>query len=1237
MTYSDAKSRVSLLCIVVLAACCLMVASVSASPDVTHVNLTLEPGLPGANAALVCFHINTGLTQNNGIFITFDENTDADAITNQCIWITYNGNSAPPNRVIIIHNPDSEYAQYGFPDDTTTIKMDVPFPIPFNNNVCVNFTCLEFPCPINCSGINVWANTDVEPKPVISNKDYIDVEISGAVLYGSGTIRSESGAYAPFTERWDCGYDPTYTITPGPCNGIDAVYIDGDPAETSPYGELTMNPDGTATFVFDPLHCSHVITAGFDQNDVQITAIVEEGCGNITSEVSYKVAPPDFIDVLNCSEDACYRIKPCISWRIKDVLLDNTSVVNDPTYQAFVNGSAHYCINNITVNHTLKAKFERAPVDVYLKYQVPLDQCGYIVTYPDETVQVAGFSNISDALEFTDCLWQGGDSANFTITGHTSGNIYGTFSSGSWTDGSAVGDSVSVDNILFDETEHFKALVNYNDGTQAWIPFTITSSTPVVLGSNVVKVLNVMGTGSGSTPGYSDEFDLMGSPSGTNFGSFSNGVFVAGDSLGEKLDIVVTPPAGCPETYIITYIADDSWKDYDSAFNATITILEDGQIIWAPAMPQNVVNILDVIPQMPAWHLSIVPPDEGGLIGAVIVVQDGMYAETIEMDTPGVVLRSMNGAASTIIDANGIAPEIGNDPLKDVAAVLITAGCTQFEGFTVRDAGRNAGGSPDIDGNGYIDARGIVVHPQSWKCMESTICDYQIPCRYGRVNILNNTVHGSMAEGILAINTTVLVAGNDVYENCWDGFAAENITCGVECIDPEAITHGYFAVNELLGNAFHHNGFHACNCCVEMGKWTNVDCTNKSRVSFTMDGTNGGKYAGWIDSGIEIRSIQCCMPKDGDPVTVQSEVNGENGWIPSLLYIVDNEIYENTHAGISLWSTATPDYCPFDITIVENQIRDNGVFGISSAADEPEHIIIKYNNIVGNEWWGIKNWNTEEDLIAKENYWGMPGGPSMGPAPICHEMDQRSYALGNGDAVSHYVHYNPWLYTNFEEVLSNDPTRYYGSDSLELQEGWNTLSVPLSLADEGSSITSIKTLGRFLIDFPSPEQNYVIVLQYNAATQQFEIADDLIPARGYYIKMLKPSKFPVLYSGEPGFPSFPVDAGWNLVGAAFGIDRYDDEPWFDEGRWAVARPPEDPESFKTVEDALDSLISDFPRGASTVVSPSVPGQIESWGIGPGQYAEKYMYTGEGYWVYMVNPGTLSGFEITPFHFTFSLP
>lgn len=1167
MTYSDANKRITLLCILLLMGCCLMVAPVAANPDVTHVTYTIEPGKPGVNDySIVCFHINTGLTPNNGIFITFDQNTVVDdPFCPSCVNITYDGWSLHPTWVKVIHNPDPEYAQYGFPDGTTTLKMDVPRDIPFNNDVCVNFTCgLEYPCPINCSGYHVWANTDVEPKPVLSNNDYLQVFVD-AIPPSGGTITPEG------REWYDCGDTPTYTISPGKFYDCErpVVWIGESEDPINVTSEL-VQVGSNWTYTFDPLHCSWWINATFAR------------------------CPPD--------------------------------------------------------------------ITVCLKYQVPKEECGFIDVICPPWM---GYNTINDALNFTDDLYVGGDSANFTLLGSLTLHDFGTYDGG-WIPGSPLGENTDVYILSAPENETFKITYNKNDGSQYTATVLINSSTiSIPLDSDVVKVVNIVGAGSGSSPGYDDQFQVQGSS--TLFGTY-NGGFIPGASLGEGIAVTVnTAPASNPETYRVTYTGDDA----TSGNLVYLILLSDGITkVWVPSMPTNVVDVTDVQSQQFAWDLHTQcwidsHPEFGGLVGAQVLVTNGTYPETFEMDTPGVVLMATNTgspAGGAIIDAYGIMPAFNNTEFPDhTAAVLITAGCTEFNGFTVKDAGQNVGGSPDLDGNGLIDAAGIAVHPSSWKC-EATLIDndsyYQTSCHFGRVNIINNTVFGSTAEGILANDTVILVEGNNVYDNCWDGFAGEMLHCGVECVDPFAITHCPIASSEILYNEFHDNG------CGDMSTWVGQDCINKSWTSFSTAYYLNGGDPFWIDSGIEIRSVQCCDPQDG-----QFSLNGKGCTMPNIQpslvfsdpFIIGNKIYNNTHAGINLLEEALPDDCntPVIISIIENKIHNNGVFGISSFVDdasepvqipfdgftETERLVIKYNDITGNTWWGIKNFvgiagpvGNNDDIIAKENWWGKIGGPSKGPLPICHEPDQQSMALGNGDAVSHHVHYNPWLTQTYCVVMANDPVRWYGSDTLELQEGWNTLSVPLTLDDRADNITEIGTLGCFLTG-----ENFVVAYQFNANTHLFEpISPNFIPARGYYIKMKEATRFPVLYSGSesPGLPAFPLSTGWNLVGSAFGIDRIRFGP-YEEGRWAVADPDgggfgADFEAAKMVVDALDSLESEVPRGLSTVVSPSVPGQISSWSASENNLGGKRMYTGEGYWVYMVNPGTLSGFEITPFHFTFDL-
>jgi hypothetical protein len=627
-------------------------------------------------------------------------------------------------------------------------------------------------------------------------------------------------------------------------------------------------------------------------------------------------------------------------------------------------------------------------------------------------------------------------------------------------------------------------------------------------------------------------------------------------------------------------------------------------------------------------------PEWEGYIGVVVEVDNGTYDEDIIVDTPGVHLKNKEGA-SPVIDGS----------------VSLLAGCTGIEGFTVTNS----------------DTNGIFIWPSSDKCVNTSIhdcelvceepeclldCDKLVPCCKGRINVVGNHIYGNDDNGIRVKDAVVLINGNEIYNNGDDGIDAGCLFCGVECIDPEALTHSP-ACSEIIYNTIYSNGQG------ENGEWE-VD------GHFTSDPTACDELKGWTDAGIQIRCVgsewcpceECCeceppcecILDDGADFVSQQEDQEPCGGCNQTLYIAHNDVYANYHAGIYLMKGATQGG---NIIIQGNQLHENGIFGMLTEAELPCRIEFRCNNIWCNTYWGVKNLACC-DLIAKENYWGSAGGPSAGPEPIvqcidcrCHEPDQRSDALGNGNAVSHKVHYNPWLYdwACEDKICGSNPcgpVRIYGSDSLELQCGWNTLSVPVMLADEGDTMMEIAGLGKFIT-----ADNFIWILKWDATAKTWVdvgAGNEIItPGVGYYIKMTDDSRFPVLYNDgpSPGLTAVPVESGWNLIGAPWGIDRLKDCCADDEGRWAVASPDAgDPEAFKPVWEALESIKegNGGTKGVAIVVSPSVPGQINIFsasvtsGFWDPIYNNKEMATGEGYWVFMVNPSTYAGFEITPFYF-----
>ena len=277
--------------IVILTFILLFCGAASADSQVTHVNLSVDPGIADQdNIWNVSFHINRGLVNDtDGFFITFDQDFTVDTYFNpDCITVTYDGQSAHPNRIIIINNPNPDYPLYQ--DGTTTVKFNNPLNIPFNNNVTITFSCgIHNPCPINCSGYYVWANTDMECTPSISNYVYLQIPVT-AVSGTNGTVESPDGVISPplHTEDFTCGAAPVYTITPDPFFSIADVTVDTVSVVDTPGWMLF--PDGHAEYTFPPLECYHIIRAEFEAGgNLTIQKIADQEIVSPGEEFTYEI------------------------------------------------------------------------------------------------------------------------------------------------------------------------------------------------------------------------------------------------------------------------------------------------------------------------------------------------------------------------------------------------------------------------------------------------------------------------------------------------------------------------------------------------------------------------------------------------------------------------------------------------------------------------------------------------------------------------------------------------------------------------------------------------------------------------------------------------------------------------------------------------------------------------------------------------------------------------------------
>jgi uncharacterized repeat protein (TIGR02543 family) len=174
--------------------------------------------------------------------------------------------------------------------------------------------------------------------------------------------------------------------------------------------------------------------------------------------------------------------------------------------------------------------------------------------------------------------------------------------------------------------------------------------------------------------------------------------------------------------------------------------------------------------------------------------------------------------------------------------------------------------------------------------------------------------------------------------------------------------------------------------------------------------------------------------------------------------------------------------------------------------------------------------------------------------------------------------------------------------AVDLTAGWNTFSTPVSLDPDQDTLNVLL-----------PDDAYDVAYGFDASTQSWELISgdyQMQPCEAIYIKMKSTYTLTLtINTSLTAPPSKELLTGWNLISLA------------------------NLESMKANE-ALTSVyeITGGVRGYSQVISQGV-GSQKAWTYARDQTisgTEKgWMQPTEGYWVFMVNPGTLAGFSTTP--------
>lgn len=313
-----------------------------------------------------------------------------------------------------------------------------------------------------------------------------------------------------------------------------------------------------------------------------------------------------------------------------------------------------------------------------------------------------------------------------------------------------------------------------------------------------------------------------------------------------------------------------------------------------------------------------------------------------------------------------------------------------------------------------------------------------------------------------------------------------------------------------------------------------------------------------------------------------------NGAGTSGLTITGNTISSSSN-GIYLHDY-TAQGTPADMTTVT--VTYNTITGSTADAIKigsgtyvlASNFTIMYNAFIGSTGDGIENLSTEQ-VTAEWNWWDATTGPDDddNKNPYFDEA-----ATASADTVSTNVDFTPWMMHT------------------SLASGWNIYSTPIA------SGTSTDTISEALNFWGADSGSFEVGWYFDGATQNWvQVLDTtpLQPMQAVYLNMTAAATIDVLMStSNTAPPAITMSQSWNLVGPA---QMY----------------------TANVTDSLNSAY--FGTGAanlvgySQVLSPSI-NQSAAWTfIRDGTVTNEDFIPTEGFWVYMVNQGTLGGFTYTP--------
>ena len=396
-----------------------------------------------------------------------------------------------------------------------------------------------------------------------------------------------------------------------------------------------------------------------------------------------------------------------------------------------------------------------------------------------------------------------------------------------------------------------------------------------------------------------------------------------------------------------------------------------------------------------------------------------------------------------------------------------------------------------IDGNNRVPSdrsAGILLRNASGSISNNTVRNMSIDGKatygiaaYGDSDVVisGNNVSGYSKGGIVANgdngtnpDPNAIITGNTVTGPGMDATLA-----------PNGIQIGFGATGKVTGNTVSGNGYPGTD-------WTGtgilVATSNGVEVD---DNTVTGNETGIGTNGMINDTLIHDNMVDGNNIGISIQNKAVNTTIEN------NIIKNSSYDGIGICNFGTSYGAPpIDTTIQGNTITANntendetlGGIWIDEGVDGNK-VSINFNNIVGNNGFGVINDSTTNTIDATNNWWGANDGPS-------------DNGTGHGDEVSANVTFDPWLVLKLRADPASIPADGTSPSTITADMTKNSHNKSTTGVPDGTTINFVTTGGTLSKASKNTTSGIASITLTSSTTAGTVTVTGTAPGNGYYAR-----------------------------------------------------------------------------------------------------------------------------------------